>query len=90
MVLVEHAACMGLLNLCNIWKMTGFWVVAPCSLVKVYRRFRGPVIRMKSPVSLRLFSQSAFFCHHRTFYAVSFAAFLQDNHEIREVLFLVP
>jgi hypothetical protein len=23
-------------------KMTVFWVVAPCSLVEVYRRFRGP------------------------------------------------
>jgi hypothetical protein len=23
-------------------KMTVFWVVAPCSLVKVYQRFRGP------------------------------------------------
>jgi hypothetical protein len=23
-------------------KMTVFWVVVPCSLVEVYRRFRGP------------------------------------------------
>jgi hypothetical protein len=23
-------------------KMTVFWVVAPCSLVEVYQRFRGP------------------------------------------------
>jgi hypothetical protein len=23
------------------WKMAVFWVVAPCSLVEVYRRFRG-------------------------------------------------
>jgi hypothetical protein len=33
-------------NLCHnvyfIKMMTVFWVVAPCSLVEVYRRFRGP------------------------------------------------
>jgi hypothetical protein len=26
----------------NSSKMAVFWVVAPCSLVEVYRRFRGP------------------------------------------------
>jgi hypothetical protein len=29
-------------NTCKHKKMAAFWVVAPCSLVEVYQRFRGP------------------------------------------------
>jgi hypothetical protein len=34
-----------------ITKMAVFWVVAPCSLVEVYQRFRGPCSMMMEAVS---------------------------------------
>jgi hypothetical protein len=42
-----HSKCSHLclymyIEICRDTKMAAFWVVAPCSLVEVYQRFRGP------------------------------------------------